>query len=160
MSPKVIYKGAKRPSGGRVWEGGVSPPGTRACKKKKKKKKKKMHFEHEKNKSFWCIFWQRLLEYYFLQIPRAETITSSFEHAVSDAFILIISERAPLEITNISMSPKVICEGVKRPNGGRVWEGDIPGQGKLCIWTPKKQFPMHVFGAQITRMQTITVTSK
>ena len=54
---------------------------------------------------------QRLLEYDFLQITRGKTITSSFEHAVSDTFILIISERAPLEMTYISMSPKVICEG-------------------------------------------------
>ena len=55
-----------------------------------------------------------ILEYDFLQIPRGKTITSSFEHAVSDTFILIISERAPLQMTYISMSPKVICEGAER----------------------------------------------
>ena len=85
-----------------------------------------------------------------------KTITSIFEHAVSDTFILIISERAPLVMTYISMSPKVIweenCEGAKRPSG----EG--MGGGKFCIWSPKKQFLMHIFWAKITRI--IMISSK
>ena len=94
-----------------------------------------LHFEPEKKVSD-AYFGQRLLEYDFLQIPRGKTITSSFEHAVSDTFNLIISERAPLEMTHISMSPKVICEGAKRPSGGRVWEGG--GAGKFLHLEPEK----------------------
>ena len=57
------------------------------------------------------------------------------QHAVSDTFILIISERAPLEMTYISMSPKVICEG--RVLG---WEGGVPlpGQGIFLHTEPEK----------------------
>ena len=113
-------EGADRPSWGRVWE----------------------------NFAFWAwktvsdgYFGQRFLEYDFLQIPRGKTITSSFEHAVSDTFILIISERAPLEISYISMSPKVIGEGAKRPSGGRVWEGVVPPPraGKFLHLEPEKK---------------------
>ena len=51
----------------------------------------------------------------------------------------MISERAPLEMTYISMSPKVICEGEKRPLGGRVCEGVFEfGTRK------KKQFLMRI----------------
>ena len=57
----------------------------------------------------------------FLQI----TGGASVKHAVSDTFIIIISERAPLEMiyislemTYISMSQEVICKGAKRPRGG------------------------------------------
>ena len=45
-------------------------------------------------------------------------------------FMVLFSERAPLEMTYISMSPKVICEGAKRPSGGRVWEGFSSCQGR------------------------------
>ena len=41
----------------------------------------------------------------------------NIKHAVSDTFIIIISERAPLEMAYISMSPKVFCKGAKRPRG-------------------------------------------
>ena len=54
-------------------------------------------------------------------MARGKTIISSVKHAVSDTLIIIISERAPLEMTYISMSPKVICEnyeGAKRLGGG------------------------------------------
>ena len=59
---------------------------------------------------------------------------------VSDTFILIISERALLEITYISMSLKVICEGAKRPSRGRVWEGGVPPPraGKFLHLEPEK----------------------
>ena len=110
-----------------------------------------MHFEPEKTVSD-AYFGQRLIEYDFLQIPRGKTITSSFEHAFSDTFILIISEQAPLEMTYISMSPKVICEGAKRPSGGRVWEGGVPRAGKFLHLEPERKFLMHVFGAKITRI--------
>ena len=110
-SPKVICEGAKRLSGGRVWSGKrVFPlPGQGLF----------LHLEPEKTVSDACIWGQRLLEYRF---PPNSKITSSFEHAVSDTFTLIISERAPLEMTYISMYPKVICEenceGAKQPSGG------------------------------------------
>ena len=124
----------------------------------------------EREKGNFCIlslkktvsdayFGQRLLEYDFLQIPRGKTITSSFGHAISDTFILIISERAPLGITYISMSPKVICEGAKRPSGGRVWEGGVPPPkaGKfLHLERAPCLFSMSSFGcifwAKITRI--------
>ena len=43
------------------------------------------------------------------------------------------------------------CEGAKRPSGERVWEGvfPLPGQGKICIWSPKKQFSDAYFGGKL-----------
>ena len=95
---------------------------------------------------------QRLLEYDFLQIARGKTITSSFQHSVSDTFILIISERAHLEMTYISMSPKVIiARRTAKEQSNRAGMG-LPGQGKFCILSRKKLFLMHIFWAKITRI--------
>ena len=88
-------------------------------------------------------FGQRLLEYDFLQIAREQDDREnigSFKHVFQIIFIILFSERAPLEMTYISMSSKVICEGAKRPSGGSVWErvSPLPGEEKFCIWSPKK----------------------
>ena len=94
-------------------------------------------------------------------VPKKERNShpNGFEHAVSDNIIiiyiywniiLIISERARLEMTYISMSPKIICEGAKRPSGGRV--SPLPGQGNFWYFEPEKQFLMHIL-AKITRIR-------
>ena len=68
--------------------------------------------------------------WFVLQIARGKTITSSFKHAVSDTFIIMFSERAPLEI----ISMKVICEGAKRPTGGGGRSG-APQLSSLHKWS-------------------------
>ena len=90
-SPRVICEGTKR-----LFAGGSG----RGC----PRTGKFLHLEPEKTVSD-AYFGQRLLGYDFLQIasgPEIITIiTSSFKHAVSDIFILLFSERAPLGITYI-----------------------------------------------------------
>ena len=102
-----------RAGGGPAWKGGVQGRG-------------KFAFNWSPKKVSDACFGQRFLEYHFLQIAGGKTITSSFKHAVSDIFIIMFSERAPLEMTYISMSPKVICEVAKRPSGG--------GGGGIWAW--------------------------
>ena len=111
-----------------------------------------LHMEPEKTVSD-AYFGQRLLEYDFLQMARGKTIISSVKHAVSDTLIIIISERAPLEMTYISMSPKVICEGAKRLSGG--------GSGREKHLESENTVLMHIWGKdeyaflQIARGKTI-----
>ena len=63
-------------------------------------------------------------------------ITSSFEHAVSDTFIL--------KMTYISMSPKVICEknceGAKQPNGG----AGSPRAGEILHFEPPPKKKIYI----------------
>ena len=68
-------------------------------------------------------------------------------------FIILFSERAPLEMAYISMSPKVYArEQSDRVGGGGGLGGDVllpayPVQRNICIWNPeKKQFLMHILG--------------
>ena len=100
MSPKVICEEncerAKRPGGE-----GRGCPFPSACRG-------------------YCAF----SDLHFLQIARGQVdnIELYISMPFSDTFIIIIAERAPVEITYISMSPKVICEEnceqAKRSKGG------------------------------------------
>ena len=72
-----------------------------------------------------------------------KTITSSFEHDVSDTFISTISERALLEMTYISMSPKAFflrgeLRGSKATERGEGLGGgcSLSEQGTFCILSP------------------------
>ena len=73
-------------------------------------------------------------------------ISNMIKHAVSDTFIIIICERAPLEMTYIFISSKVICEenceGAKRPSRS------APSQGRenLQLEPEKREFLMHIWG--------------
>ena len=97
-----------------------------------------LHFEPEKNVSDAWYFEQRLLEYDFLQIAMGQDDNIELWAWRFRYIHLIISERAPLEMTYISMSPKAFiceenCERAKQPSGGgggRVWEGVSPSQSK------------------------------
>ena len=81
-------------------------------------------------------------------------ITSSFKHAVSDIFIIMFSERAPLEMTYISMSKKILYEGAYfhvsesnlRGSEATKWGCPPPRAEKVCIWSPEKKFLMHIWG--------------
>ena len=76
-------------------------------------------------------------------------LTSAFKHAaVSDTFIVIISERAPLEMAYISMSPKVICGRTVRERSDQV--GVPPSQCKDNLHLePEKKVSD---GAKMTRI--------
>ena len=125
MSPKVKCEGAKRPSGGGGgggWEGRVPPP----------REEKILHLEPETTISD-SYLWQRLLKYDLFQIAVS----------VSDTFVMIIIERAKRASASgngpyFQVNCEENCEEAKRPSGG-VWEGVslLPGQRKLCIWSPK-----------------------
>ena len=99
-------RGSEATERGEVWEGGASAGQGNFC-IWSPKKQFRVH-----------IFGQRLLEYDFLQIARGQTITSSFKHAVSDTFIIIISERAKRASASgtlfISMSQIIICQRLRR----------------------------------------------
>ena len=79
--------------------------------------------------------------WYPLQIARgkSKTITSSFEHAVSDTFILIISERAPLEwLIFFHVCESSLRGSELRPSGATELGEGLPGQGKFLHFEPEK----------------------
>ena len=77
------------------------------------------------------VLGQRLLEYDFLQIAGGKTITSSFKHAVSDTFIIMISERAPLEIYIFPCLRKYPARRTARERSDRA--GGCLGLGLGCL---------------------------
>ena len=66
------------------------------------------------------------------------------------------SERAPLEMTYISFSLKVICDGAKRKSGGGGGSGGVlplPVHKTFCIMEPgKKKYLMHIWGKYYYRI--------
>ena len=93
MSPIVICEGTKLPSGGGSGRGGGGFPLPAGQEKLCIRSPKKQFLMHILGKDYKTI-----------------EKTSSFKHAFQLIFIILFSERAPLERTYISMSPKVICE--------------------------------------------------
>ena len=69
----------------------------------------------------------------------------------------MISKRAPLEIYIFPCLRKYPARRTAWDDGSEATErgeglggGAFPGQGKFCIWSPKKrEFRMHIFGQRL-----------